>query len=375
MKIIFFCGSMEEGRDGVGDYTRKLAGEMIRRGHKAAVIALNDQHTKIESDGVQMIEGVTLPVKRIPSTFKAADRYEIAATWVEHFNPDWLSLQFVPFAYHFRGLSFGIQSFLRKIGKGRNWQVMVHELWVGMDNKAPLKLSVWGWAQKQLIKSLLRNIKPALIHTHASLYMEWLKKMGFKPRYLPLFGNIENKISNHQLDHQSTIISFLVFGSIHPGAPIVQLANELKLYSDKHTIGVELKMVGRCGAEQAVWERECRKAGIQIDILGEQPAAVISSTMRNATFGISTTPPSLVEKSGAVAAMREHGLQILCVSRPWQARSIGNLKTLPGVVEYKEGVIEDFINHKDQQHPVKTFVQIVDQFEQDITATQANGKF
>ena len=41
MKLIFICGSLEPGRDGVGDYTRRLAGELIRQGHQIAIIALN----------------------------------------------------------------------------------------------------------------------------------------------------------------------------------------------------------------------------------------------------------------------------------------------------------------------------------------------
>ena len=45
MKIVFLCGSLEPGRDGVGDYTRMLAAEIIRKGHNAAIVALADKYS------------------------------------------------------------------------------------------------------------------------------------------------------------------------------------------------------------------------------------------------------------------------------------------------------------------------------------------
>ena len=42
MKIAFICGSIEPGRDGVGDYTRRLAIELIKNSYEVAVIALHE---------------------------------------------------------------------------------------------------------------------------------------------------------------------------------------------------------------------------------------------------------------------------------------------------------------------------------------------
>jgi hypothetical protein len=60
MKIFLLCGSLEHGKDGVGDYTRRLAGELIRQGHNTAIISLNDRfiegvvREEQESDGTNM---------------------------------------------------------------------------------------------------------------------------------------------------------------------------------------------------------------------------------------------------------------------------------------------------------------------------------
>ena len=43
MKLLFLCSSLEPGRDGVGDYTRRLAGECLRQGHEVRLLSLNDK--------------------------------------------------------------------------------------------------------------------------------------------------------------------------------------------------------------------------------------------------------------------------------------------------------------------------------------------
>ncbi len=355
MRIVFLCGSLEPGRDGVGDYTRRLAGELIRQGHQAGIVALNDQHTTDEFNGAQESDGITIPVLRLPSHWLLVQRFQRASLWIDDFSPEWLSLQFVPFSFHPKGLAFGMGKLLGRIGKGRRWHLMVHELWVGMDKESPIKFVYWGWLQRQLIKSLIIKLKPAVIHTQTKLYIKLLEKIGFKPQHLPLFGNISvtsnsGKNYNQRIENNdsSQIISFVVFGGIHPNAPIGQLAKELKSFSNNKGIKVILKMIGRCGPEQLRWEAECKAAGLQVELLGEQSQEYVSEVLSSSSFGISTTPASLIEKSGSVAAMREHGLTILCISRTWHPRGINEFELPPGVVNYNQGEIHDFIygNHK-----------------------------
>lgn len=42
MRIAFSTGCLAPGRDGVGDYTRTLAGECARRGHTLALVSLGE---------------------------------------------------------------------------------------------------------------------------------------------------------------------------------------------------------------------------------------------------------------------------------------------------------------------------------------------
>src|ERR1022692_2576923 len=46
------------------------------------------------------------------------------------FNPNWVSLQFVPFGFHPKGLPFGLPRHLMSIIGSRPLHWMFHELWV-----------------------------------------------------------------------------------------------------------------------------------------------------------------------------------------------------------------------------------------------------
>ena len=108
MTIIFLCGSLEPGSDGVGDYIRKLSAAMFKKGHMVAAIALNDRQIQRLEEGHQTENNVQIPVLRIPSLLPHAEKFMLASTFIEKWNPDWLSLQFVPYAFNEKGIPFGL---------------------------------------------------------------------------------------------------------------------------------------------------------------------------------------------------------------------------------------------------------------------------
>jgi hypothetical protein len=50
MKIVFVCGSVEIGRDGVGDYTRQLGLELLNQGHEVRIIGINDKVSSVHTE-------------------------------------------------------------------------------------------------------------------------------------------------------------------------------------------------------------------------------------------------------------------------------------------------------------------------------------
>ncbi|RZK45095.1 MAG: glycosyltransferase family 1 protein, partial [Hymenobacter sp.] len=300
MKILFLCGWLEPGRDGVGDYVRRLGLELAQQGHPTAGVALADQFVTEEQSATQAGD---FPALRLPAAWPASQRMARAQQRVAEFDPEWVSLQFVPFSFQAKGLPFLLGRQLAPLGKGRSWHVMFHELWVGMDEESTTKYIWWGRVQRQLIKALLTRLQPKVIHTQTPLYHAHLARLGFKSELLPLFANISNvkeEAAAGQLAAATAApgIGIVAFGTIHPGGQIAQLARDAAQYAAEHAVPVTLTMVGRCGGEQDHWAAAWRAAGLPVQLLGEQSPAGISAALRGAALGVTTTPLALIGKSG-----------------------------------------------------------------------------
>ncbi|HEX8372838.1 MAG TPA: hypothetical protein VF585_08670, partial [Chthoniobacterales bacterium] len=127
------------------------------------------------------------------------------------------------------------------------------------------------------------------------------------------------------------------FGTIYPGAPIADFATEAARYAQAHCVEVTLHLVGRSGPEQALWTDKWRGAGLKLIVSGEQTPEEVSKAMMEASVGIATTAFALVEKSGSVAAMREHGLPVICVSSEWSPRGMSLPEVALDVFPYRVG--------------------------------------
>jgi hypothetical protein len=353
MRILFICGSMEPGRDGVGDYVRRLAAELIHQGHEAEVLALCEPFLEQPLQQAQNFESTSVQVLRLPSAWPSYKKMYMASDFVKRFDPEWLSLQMVLFSFHRKGLPFGLARQLQYLGKGRSWHIMFHELWVGMELHAGRKMVCWGWMQKQLIRILLGTLKPFSVHTQTGLYQQQLLAIGSPAGHLPLFANIPrvNKIDNIQGDMcsenvSSKTISLVLFGAIHPGAPVVELAMDAARLVQENGMQVSLTLIGRSGAEQEHWVRTWTRMALPVRVMGEQSPNRISSVLSKATLGISTNRLALVEKSGTVAAMLEHGLPVICVSGPWKARGFQFIASPKGIREYVPGNLESLVQMK-----------------------------
>ena len=186
MKITFVTGSLEPGRTGVGDYTRLLAAECRRLGHEVQIIALNDLFTPTRWDG--KLDDVA--AIRLPGSLTWEDRWTRAARAIEQFDPEWISLQFVPYAFHPRGLFKEFLKGIPSLVKKRKVHIKFHEIWIGEYPRAPFKERVVGIIQKRMVRKLIQNLRPKIVHyTNAGAKVR-LHNANLMARHLPIFGNI-----------------------------------------------------------------------------------------------------------------------------------------------------------------------------------------
>lgn len=330
MKITFLCGCIEPGRDGVGDYTRRLAAELIVLGHSVTAISLNDRAVANHVRETQWVEETGIPVYRLPSSWDSSRRYHQAKIWLDEIQPDWLSLQFVIYSFHPKGLPVGLSRELNGLAEGRRLHVMLHEIWIGFASISPLKDRLIGYLQKIIIERLLGSISVDLVTTTNGLYNSVLKQSNISSCILPLFSNIAlaesseeftsevlNKLTIQQAERdQWRIIG--VFGNIYPDAALENaLIEEIELgkkYNKK------LAFIGFGRTDDTGLNEFRRLEGAYSSQMrfyhsGELPDEHVSRLFQILDVGISCTPQQHLGKSGVFAAMKYHGVDVKVPTR------------------------------------------------------------
>jgi glycosyltransferase involved in cell wall biosynthesis len=303
MKILFLTGSLETGKDGVGDYSRVLAAECSRRGHETYSLSLNDQW---------LAGKLQQPAElRLGAQVSWPDRINAARSFLARNDPGIISLQFVPYSFHPAGLNFALPQILRAIIGQRQVQIMFHEIWIGAHKGAPLRVKILGFSQRTIIRRVVKTLVCRTIHTSNIVYTRLLARYGIDAILLPLFGSVpvaEPGDESRQTGSDSTLLLGL-FGSIHPEWNPDEMLAELR----KLGKSIRISHVGRIGPGELVWKDLNRRYQGEIAFcrLGEQSPDYISRFFGSLDFGVATTPLSLIGKSATVAAMLDHGLPVI----------------------------------------------------------------
>jgi len=304
MRIAFVCAGAKPGRDGVGDYSRLLAGELERRGNKTALLALNDRTL----EGGSVFSETTL---RLPAAMSWNARLREAKDFLATFRPDVLSLQFVGYGFDPRGLPLGLASKLRTLAAGVPWHVMFHELWI--EPEGTWTHRALSRLQQAHIVDLCRTLGPMTVHTSNPYYAARLESAGIPCRELPLFGNIP--VVPHESPRDEDEWVFVFFGSLRRGwepEPLLTRINSARAAAGKKIC--RFVSIGRLGEHgESVWKK--MKGGgyenLVFEKRGELDPPGISRSLQECDFGIAVSPLHLLGKSGAVAAMSEHGLPVI----------------------------------------------------------------
>ena len=371
--------------DGVGDYTRLLATQLAERGHVCSLVALADPHVPELTRGEMGASQRPIPIARIPAIAPWPERIAQAGAALDQFAPDWISFQFVPYAYDPRGLCFGLGAHFQDLAGDSPVHVMFHEIWIGEAEGVPIKRRLVGKVQRYILKDLLQKMRPRVIHTHTPLYRYLLGKLGFGAKLLPLFANISCP-GNAKPDPQWLAEKwpagwgkinasgrgkwwiFVLFGSIHPEwdtEDFVRRANAAAKVANKSCAFIA---IGRAGAEGERVSRELRRhesAEWMTLQLGPQAPADISQCLLAADFGVSPVPPEYLAKSGTAMAILEHGLPVIVTRPPYRYRNCPEQLLEPEM----KNVITDFdLASARKTEPHQRLPQITEQFIADLRA-------
>ena len=278
VRICFITGQKNSGKCGITDYVELILQDFEKLGHEIERYFIKQGCRELTD---------------LPS----ADIY---------------SIQFAPYAYSKYGTTYRVFNQLAKKLQNQNVHMNFHEIWVGAYPRASWKEKTIGWLQKNLILSFLNKCKPAWVTSSNAAAIDRLNHTGVSTKFLYLFGNIPYS-STSKVAVIGHTLKVAFFGTTYADFPYDELGEFFSSLSKTCGKQLEIILIGRqreggC-ADQVL--SLCKKNDFLIQRTGELSTHLISKQLQECSLGVSTTPYDVIGKSGATAAMFEHGLPVL----------------------------------------------------------------
>lgn len=336
MTIALVTSSLEPGKDGVGDHVRLLAAELLARGCSGRLLALHDVSTTAVLDAPAEFSGGSLPMLRLPATLAWRERERLAGRFLAVARPAWFSLHFVAYGWQRRGIAAGWGGRFDRLAGPARRHLMLHETWtwLGACAGAPFRLRLLAVVQRACIVAILRRYRPELLHTHTPVYATMLEELGSRAELLPLFGNVPiapvrddawlfEELRRHGLalaeETRARVWLAGFFATLYPEWEPEPLFSILAAAARAAGRRVCLVSVGLMRGGEARWESfRAKYPDFTFVNLGALPPGRVSQVLQALDFGVATTPWTLITKSGAAAAMLEHGLPVIVSRDDWR---------------------------------------------------------
>ena len=310
-KVLFICGSLEPEHDGVGDYTRSLAGALQKKGLDTRIIAIRDKKTENVLEEIQLFSEQEFKVVRISKFLSFRKRREVYQQLIADYNPDWISLQYVPYAFSLKGIPISLPRLLNLGSNSIKWHFMIHE--VHIAGQLNFKDRLIKKIQIVVLKLLQFKLRPKILHTSTPQYQSYLNAIGLKSKILGLFGNIPiSKLENYKVNDD--VFRGVYFGASPKLNNIHFFIEPLQRYLDETHGRLEVVLCGQSGEKGRQFANLLRAAlnsnRCEIREEGRMSAEELSELFLQMDFGIARVPPQLIGKSGSAIALLEHGLPL-----------------------------------------------------------------
>lgn len=293
------------------------------QGNEVALISLHDAFVSEAGKSMQREEGIDITVIRLPRSMDWKSKGNEVKAFIKSFNPDWASLQYVPYLFQEKGIPAGLAAMLHEIKADVKWHIMFHEIWIGISKISPLKHKIVGFFQRQVARRIVKTVQPRLITVSNVLYQLVTASAGIKAQILPLFSNIRKSPPNP--GYVKTVYQKLnipegeedkwklagIFGTLYPQARLEDLLADLVKDNPDKKIGfISFGRIGEYGINEIKRLEELFKGRINFTVLGLLEPAEISTVMQLLNVAISCTPQQHIGKSGVYSALKYHNVKV-----------------------------------------------------------------
>lgn len=336
--ITFICGSFEEGKDGVGDYIRKLAKELTKFGREISVLAISDKFVD-ECYGKELKFDQTNSVKvlRIPFLVNWYEKEKLSKQFMAENDTKICSIQYVPHAFHNKGLPFNLLKYLANVSNFRNlkFHIMFHELWI---QELGIKNYIYREIQKRILLRILVITNASLIHTHVPVYAKRLENLAaIEVKKLPLFANIEPiELPEKKIkEKKGPYFVVGIFSQFKYCNAIESCVDDI--YNKCKELGWEfrLKFLGGKSENIEKFRSQFKNQNLVANYIktGFLNDIELSQEFDKCNIGVTSVPIHLLGKSGSFSAFMAHGIPVLAPVKLGKDDKIGAyFKNFDGIV-------------------------------------------
>ncbi|PHQ28282.1 hypothetical protein CJ305_15715 [Leeuwenhoekiella nanhaiensis] len=303
---------MEPGKDGVGDYSRILAGEFLKKEQKIFILSLYDKTVNGIVQENQKVNKVLVPCLRISKTESFGIRRKSYLQLLETFQPQWISLQFVPYAYQKKGLPLNLYKILLLKDTSIKLHIMFHELWIYPLN---FKQHLVQFLQRAIIRNLIVKLDPKLITTQIPFYQNKLNHFGRKVLPLSIFSNIYPSGSDILKPNNKAQFRIVLFSQMEPKPALILFLVRFIEILRGNKLMPEFVLLGGGRSKQEQFKLELQKVlqdDTEIKLMGFLDHLALSKEFHLADLGVTSVPRHLLGKSGSVHAFLEHHIPVAC---------------------------------------------------------------
>jgi len=246
---------------------------------------------------------------------------------LEKEDPNLVSLQFVPYAFHKKGLPWNLARQLQKLNDNRKWHIMFHELWVDPSN---FKNKLIAFMQRNIIRNLVLKLNPQAMHTSIPIYKQRLENADIYSDILPIFSNITG--TSHHLNGYSRPFTMVFFSQFKIRESIIQFLGEFIFELQMNQMDFKILLIGEekpAGLKLRETLNKIPGTENKIHFTGFLDEPSLYKVIDCSNLGITPVPRHLLGKSGSVAAFLSQGIPIAApyVKPGYEGTAIGFYNT------------------------------------------------
>jgi len=348
---MFLCSSLQPGKDGVGDYNRRLVAELTKKNYQVLLVSCNERQLEADCEEEVKEGSSTFKIYRLSGSNSWEHRMNKMQGYLDGFDPDWISFHYVPYAFHPKGLPAKFVNSIKSLRLRAKTQIVFHEIWQGESSESTLKDKIIGFIQRRIAFKLIKVTKAVHITTTNDYYKNCFVKRGVRATRIPVFSNMPvgntfgkavlNILPGEVADKNKYVLG-VFFGGFHGHHDLVDnlktLAANIKSQLNKELI---VTHIGRSGGIEQDMEAVRAATGLKCFVLGEWSEQDVADYLLYADVGLSNYPKVLYEKSGSIAALLNNNCPVILLKKSFEPDG----RVIPEIKEFDESFdLKDFLN-------------------------------